>query len=189
MSHFLHQLRSDMENRNNAEKRYSHKRRQQNNRRGMIYDRRTNAESKKSHHHKNDQQDRAKGIPRDALSGIKTILHNIATNQERLISIEERKARAMEKISEGLNKISKLPLSRTDEITEQVQLFEELGPKKRLNKSEDPNRTRVIEIIDEMRKENATYSDIAERLQSEDLPTFSGRGKWHAQTVHRLCSE
>ena len=189
MSHFLHQLRNEIENRNNAEKRYSHKRRQQNNRRGIIHDRRTTAESKKNPHHKTDRPEKLSRIPRDTLSGVQVILENIAANQERLISIEERKARTLEKISEGIHKISVPSPSHTDEIEEQTHLFQGHKPQKRLKKYEDPNRRRVVEIIDEMRKENATYSDIARRLQMENLPTFSGRGKWHAQTVHRLCSD
>jgi O6-methylguanine-DNA--protein-cysteine methyltransferase len=189
MSHFLHQLRNELENRNNAEKRYSNKRRQYNNRRGLIYDRRANSDSKRHQHHKGDHREKMSGIPLDTLSGIKAILENIAANQERLIAIEERKVKAIEKISENVAALSSPAAHALDGVEEHLQLFQDHKPKKRLKKHEDPNRKRVIEIIEEMRGENATYSDIAERLQMENLPTFSGRGKWHAQTIHRLCSD
>ena len=64
-----------------------------------------------------------------------------------------------------------------------------ITPKRRSKKYSDPNRKKVMDIIASMRKENATYQEIAERLELENLKTFSGRGKWHAQTVHRLCQE
>lgn len=38
-----------------------------------------------------------------------------------------------------------------------------------------------------MRDEGATYGQIADRLEGEEIPTFSGKGKWHAQTIHRIC--
>jgi hypothetical protein len=40
-----------------------------------------------------------------------------------------------------------------------------------------------------MRRRLKTYEEIAEFLEKENIPTFSKRGKWHAQTVHRLFQE
>jgi len=45
----------------------------------------------------------------------------------------------------------------------------------------------VLDIIKTMRKERATFSTIASYLKERKIPTFSGRGEWHAQTIHRLC--
>ncbi|WDP89847.1 MAG: hypothetical protein HUN04_09040 [Desulfobacter sp.] len=49
-------------------------------------------------------------------------------------------------------------------------------------------REEIMEIIDSMREEGATYDQVAKRLIDLGQPTFSGRGEWHAQTIHRLCS-
>ncbi len=46
----------------------------------------------------------------------------------------------------------------------------------------------VMDIINSMREEGATYDQVAKRLIDLGQPTFSGRGEWHAQTIHRLCS-
>jgi hypothetical protein len=54
-------------------------------------------------------------------------------------------------------------------------------------KSEGMNKDEVMELIQTMREEGSTYNEIAAHLAGLDLPTFSGRGKWHAQTIHRLC--
>ncbi len=45
----------------------------------------------------------------------------------------------------------------------------------------------ILSIIQKMRDEGATFSIIAEYLTEKGMPTFSGRGEWHAQTIHRLC--
>ena len=50
------------------------------------------------------------------------------------------------------------------------------------------SRDEIMEIIDAMRAEGATYDQVAKRLIDLGQPTFSGRGEWHAQTIHRLCS-
>lgn len=50
------------------------------------------------------------------------------------------------------------------------------------------SREAIMEIINSMRAEGATYDQVAKRLIDLGQPTFSGRGEWHAQTIHRLCS-
>jgi len=58
-----------------------------------------------------------------------------------------------------------------------------------IKKDTDAQRARILKIVKKMHKENATYNRIALRLEEENLPTFSGRGKWHAQTIHRLLKK
>ncbi|MFK5952495.1 MAG: hypothetical protein QM498_05505 [Desulfobacterium sp.] len=48
-------------------------------------------------------------------------------------------------------------------------------------------KTEVIHIIREMREKRCTFGEIAAELKVRAIPTFSGRGEWHAQTIHRLC--
>ncbi|WP_022664789.1 hypothetical protein [Desulfospira joergensenii] len=50
-------------------------------------------------------------------------------------------------------------------------------------------REEIMEIINSMREQGATFDQVAKRLIELGQPTFSGRGEWHAQTVHRLCSK
>ncbi len=45
----------------------------------------------------------------------------------------------------------------------------------------------ILSIIRTMRNQGSTFAAIAEYLEKKSIPTFSGRGKWHAQTIHRLC--
>ncbi|MBU1169282.1 MAG: hypothetical protein KKD44_06935 [Proteobacteria bacterium] len=53
--------------------------------------------------------------------------------------------------------------------------------------SSDLGKDDIMELIASMRREGSTYNEIASHLVDLNLPTFSGRGKWHAQTIHRLC--
>ena len=45
----------------------------------------------------------------------------------------------------------------------------------------------ILSIIQTMRDNGSTFAIIAEYLKDKGIPTFSGRGEWHAQTIHRLC--
>ncbi len=45
----------------------------------------------------------------------------------------------------------------------------------------------ILTIIRDMRNDGTTFAIIAEYLKDKSIPTFSGRGEWHAQTIHRLC--
>ncbi len=57
------------------------------------------------------------------------------------------------------------------------------------NSAELMGRDEVMDIIYTMRDQGATFDQVAKRLIDLGQPTFSGRGEWHAQTVHRLCSK
>ena len=50
-------------------------------------------------------------------------------------------------------------------------------------------RDDIMDLINTMRAEGATYDQVAKRLIDLGQPTFSGRGEWHAQTIHRLCAK
>lgn len=45
----------------------------------------------------------------------------------------------------------------------------------------------VISMIRSLRQQGLTFNEIAEFLAHKGIPTFSGRGEWHAQTIHRIC--
>ncbi|MFH2060592.1 MAG: hypothetical protein ABIJ59_17040 [Pseudomonadota bacterium] len=63
------------------------------------------------------------------------------------------------------------------------------APETTLTDSKLLGRDVIMDIIQNMRKEGATYDQVASRLIELGQPTFSGRGEWHAQTIHRLCSK
>lgn len=182
MSEFLHQLR------NGNDKRFSRKRRQYDGNQNVLYDRRVNREQPRRNAQRSNDADQSVGIPYDMLESIKDLLETIAENQERQIITETRKADALEKLVELLDNLPTIPGPvKVEEVIEEIIEAPVKKRKRASRKKDDPNRIRVMEVIETMREKNATYHEIALQLQEEDLPTFSGRGKWHAQTVHRLC--
>jgi hypothetical protein len=55
---------------------------------------------------------------------------------------------------------------------------------------EAPKRSKredVRKIALELRDKGMTYKQIAQYLDDEKIPTFSGKGGWHAPTIHKLC--
>ncbi|MCP4673036.1 MAG: hypothetical protein GY857_17225 [Desulfobacula sp.] len=65
---------------------------------------------------------------------------------------------------------------------------------KKKDKAVAPNgellgREAIMDIINKMRSEGATFDQVAVHLIELGQPTFSGRGEWHAQTIHRLCNK
>lgn len=47
----------------------------------------------------------------------------------------------------------------------------------------------VIKQIKMMRKKKFTYRDISAHLNNIGCPTFSGKGSWHAQSIHRIFTD
>ncbi|WP_300668077.1 recombinase family protein [Desulfoluna sp.] len=50
-------------------------------------------------------------------------------------------------------------------------------------------RREAIKVMKKLRKKGATYKEIAHFLNEKEIPTFSNKGHWHAQTIHRLCNQ
>lgn len=51
------------------------------------------------------------------------------------------------------------------------------------------SRDDAMETITRMREQGSTFSQIAQYLIETGQPTFSGKGTWHAQTIHRLLQK
>ncbi len=51
------------------------------------------------------------------------------------------------------------------------------------------SREEAMETIYRMRDQGSTFNQIAEYFIEIGQPTFSGKGKWHAQTIHRLLQK
>ncbi len=108
--------------------------------------------------------------------------------QQKKIDLEERKLDKFESLGKQLiDKLSINIVPAGKNITPASEL--ESSPKKNmiLNQPKNKKKTEVLEIITEMRSQGETYENIAIKLKKEGFSTFSGRGVWHAQTVHRIC--
>ncbi len=50
-------------------------------------------------------------------------------------------------------------------------------------------RKEVINLIIALRKEGKSFKQVAVYLEEKNVPTFSGKGKWHAPTVANLLKK
>lgn len=98
------------------------------------------------------------------------------------LKLAEEKAAAEQRDSEATNVAKVKVLKRTK--AEKMMNNTEPGD----GKKELMSRDAVMEIVNSMRSQGATFDQVAQRLVELGQPTFSGRGEWHAQTVHRLCN-
>jgi hypothetical protein len=53
-------------------------------------------------------------------------------------------------------------------------------------KPTDAARTKVLQTIKRLRKSGKSYGEITKHLDSNKIATFSGKGKWHAQTIANI---
>ena len=138
----------------------------------------------------------------ELLPALQALLENIVENQQTLIDM--KKARAEEEdsllsvfrdIATSLQNIQVRPAQAT-----RVAAAESRGPgaetplitveeleKTEMKSSADEKRD-IIRIMKKLRKKGGTYKEIAQFLNENNVPTFSNKGHWHAQTIHRLCS-
>jgi hypothetical protein len=151
----------------------------------------------------------------DSLNGNMEILSQnqkyLVKAQERTAEMMERQVIAIEKVLDRLNiapeqlthqrttKVQSIDVQKDDiKIPNPVDHLELVEPivqekKKSTQKSTKTKsktklleREEIMDIIRKMRKEGATFGQVAKRLIELGQPTFSGRGEWHAQTVHRI---
>lgn len=154
-------------------------------------------------------------ISEETTNTIKETLLKIAANQEAGLIISERRAVAEERKAAAFEFIAANLGNFTPEksaVTEEAVVSSVVSPEVIVSEIETPveqaesvsastptttvaaekpttelSKDEVLEMIATMRNNGSTYNEIASHLAGLDLPTFSGRGKWHAQTIHRLC--
>lgn len=112
---------------------------------------------------------------------------NAVQSQKRLIEIEELKTKAELDRAETLKNI--FEHFKSTGLDGSVFSKESRKKKARTRKPLDQARKKVLQVIEKMRSKGETFDNIALFLEKENLQTFSGRGKWHAQTVHRLFQD
>ena len=131
---------------------------------------------------------------------------------ERRVVAEERKAEAMETIAAWLGRQSApQTLAQAPETLAQAPETLAKAPEEKLAKAPetlaqvlDPTpeevqvsperpaaptyqRSDIVEMINNLRKEGMSYEKMALHLENENVPTLSGRGRWRGQSVYRLC--
>ena len=123
---------------------------------------------------------------KDAFTEIKSVLEDIAANQNRL-------ADAIESIAEILKQ--RLTNSFEPMADKQSSLEADSGidvlddSSKQVVNTENHDHEQLLEQILGLREKGFSYDKIAQQLESEGVPIISGKGKWRGQTVSRLCKQ
>ncbi|MDY0362941.1 MAG: hypothetical protein RBR08_15945 [Desulforegulaceae bacterium] len=155
----------------------------------------------------NDRRLRApkpSGIKEEAISSLKQSIDEIQNAVQDHILVLERNTDAQERQAEALEHIADMFAAFMDRLEEvPPQAPQETVPREAeildesnlMLSAEDADqikktsRTYILNLIQSLRDKNSTYDEIALYLTENNFPTFSGRGRWHAQTIHRLCQE
>ena len=107
----------------------------------------------------------------DIAPAIKNYLNKAAESKARVAEAREKSASAVERLMENL-----------PDIVQQSVPARNASRKRKIS----TRKQELLDMINKLREESMTYEEIAEYLTKNDIPTFSGRGRWHAQTIHRL---
>lgn len=199
MSEFLQNLRAKQN------KRFDGNRRQYPN--AQYQDRRNGKDNRKQQQAVATAVETLSGTLVENLPVIRTILEAIAENQKIMAEAEDRRARAEERKAEIMENIfdyakqwivGNLDLSGIEAIKVKTETAKDMDlPKKEelcvsppvepeTSDFESPSREEVLNKIYSLRENGLTYDQIAKQLETETIPTFSRKGKWRGQTVHRL---
>lgn len=172
MSDFLHSLRSGKFKR---------------------HDNRSYKDSQNRGSNRRSENDRRQGLAaaeqitasvKDAVADIKVVLEDIAANQNRLADAVESiaeilKQRLQSDFEPMADQQSSLAAgSETDVLADSS---------KQVVNTENLDHEQLLEQIFVLRKKGISYDKIAQQLESEGVPTISGKGQWRGQTVSRLC--
>lgn len=156
--------------------------------------------------------------PVDHFPAIKKLLGEITEGQRRQAEIDDRRATAEERIASAMEKIASCfseknptaPVVDPEKKNEpDSRIFPESVTPARVfqpattdavsaSENTDPapdaitpgiTRESVLEMIGALRKEQLSFEKIARTLEAQGIPTFSGKGAWHSQTVSKLCHQ
>jgi hypothetical protein len=136
----------------------------------------------------------------DYMPLIKKHLGEIIEEQKRQYELEERRVAAEERIADALENLSvKLFQKSQAPISSGVnsETLPLMPNDENLEVSGDTaspsvakmERNSVLKMIAAMRNDQMSYEKIARALEAQGIPTFSGKGSWHSQTVSKLCHQ
>ncbi len=123
---------------------------------------------------------------KDAFAEIKSVLEDIAANQDRLTDAIESIA---EILKQHLQSDVEPETDKTDGIAAGSGTDVLVDHSKTAVNTENIDYEQLLEQILNLREKGFSYEKIAQRLESEGVPTISGKGKWRGQTVSRLCKQ
>lgn len=126
----------------------------------------------------------AKIIPefKSAMVAIADTNDRMADLMDRFVMIEEQRNIIYAAIAESMATIAEKGIAAPDPGNGQAVF-------RKTKKIPREERNKIMDLIFNMRENGSTYEQISEYLEEEKIPTFSNKGHWHAQTIHRLYQQ
>jgi len=148
---------------------------------------------RKSPNRKISEMEQQTNILAEIVTDMKGLLESIYQTNKRLTEMEERRIVAEERQTAALEKIAEYlaggeMAGRFETPAESISENEPASDSKAMpgEKPDDGAKKKIIRIIREKREAGLSYNQIASQFEEEMVPTFSGKGKWHSQTVRKL---
>lgn len=110
---------------------------------------------------------------------IEEYLEKSAENQKKIVAADNKIANSVSKLTEHF--VSEKSNIKLNVYSNPIR--------KKSKKSNNTHHQTVKKIVLKMRENLKTYEEIARFLEQKNIPTFTKRGRWHAQTVHRLFQD
>lgn len=185
MDDFLHNLRTG------KDKRYDRGRRGYEPSQYRSMDRQNGMDRRKKGNFRQQSSEQAYTTITKVLPAIKTLLETMAEDQKKRMKLEARHTIAMETIAVYLKKLSGFEgdLNSFEEIEEESQETQDMPVSAEADADEEVSEDmgETIQIIKRMREEQGlSFQKIAAQLETEGIPTPSGRGKWRGPAVSKL---
>ncbi len=133
----------------------------------------------------------------EIVTDMKGLLESISQTNKRLADIEERKIETESRKVDALEQIAGLLkkggiINAESGEQKKEDLFPSLKNRDCVTKPTRPDedgKDIIVSIINDMRKTGLSYSKIADQMEIEQISTFSGKGKWHSQTIQKICKQ
>lgn len=189
MDDFLHNLRK------NTERQYD-RRKQYNNPQYRGPDRRGPRDQQRRPYQKRNE---AQELITATVPEIKELLQKIESGQQKMIDEAVRRADAQERQADVLETIAEVLQRLADADTAlpkisgpltyepEAEIVQEEQSEALVSAPAYMERDDVVDMITQLRDDGMTYKEIAQKLEDDNIRTFSGKGAWHAQTVHKVC--
>ncbi|MBF0377223.1 MAG: hypothetical protein HQK72_07045 [Desulfamplus sp.] len=131
----------------------------------------------------NIEQQPIKVIRRKKAENREEFLVSIEEDSEKFVKEEELSSAKIDILQNRPTATDKDNLTNREAPNRESALVDQENDEKKLLSREE-----IIEIINSMRAKGKTFDEVAQHLIDLGQPTFSGRGVWHAQTIHRICT-
>jgi len=181
MNDFLKNLRSGKDKQQGHRGRYDkHNYRYESQKQHYGNEKRGGADRRAGRHHSSPVEESLVAFLKTITPVLTEFLSNASINQQRILEVEEKKVEALKSVME---------IIRDKGMSGLMGSSDKARKRSKAKKPIDQNRKNILQFIGKMRNKGETFDQIAVLLSQEDFETFSGRGQWHAQTVHRLYQD